>query len=530
MKNPLQRLRNLYAEFPSQFWVLVGGMFIDRLGGALMFPFFTLYLTRKFDIGMTQVGVIFGLFAISSVAGSMFGGAMTDRLGRKGMLIFGLVASATTALLMGIVNQIEIFMLVAVLVGALANAGGPAQEAMVADLLPEDKRAPGYGIMRVVANLAVTIGPVIGGFMAARSYLLLFVSDAIASLITAVVVYFAIQETMAPREAGEPQESLAQTFRGYASVLRDNAFTWFIVASILMVLVYMNMNTTLAVFLRDEHGVPEQGFGYILSMNATMVVLFQFPITRWINRYRPLIVMTVGTLLYAIGFAMYGFVTTFFLFLLAMAIITVGEMFVTPVSQAIVARLAPEDMRGRYMATYGFSWVIPSAIGPLMAGLVMDNFNPNWVWYGAGILGVVAALAYYWLELRVGDSRWSAVGRRVDVIQRLEEGQISAEEAVAQLEAIGEGSWAKLTAPEAQSSERRHVRIRVLDAGSGDMKTDLRLPMGLVQTLLFAEGYLSADLVRFDRQWLHEAISRTTTTNQPERLEDGSDHVEVSIE
>ena len=109
LRKPLERMQNTYAEYPRQFWVLILGMFIDRIGGALMFPFFTLYVTQKFDVGMTEVGLLFGVFSISSVVGSMFGGALTDRLGRKGMLIFGLVASALTSLLMGMVGSIELF-------------------------------------------------------------------------------------------------------------------------------------------------------------------------------------------------------------------------------------------------------------------------------------------------------------------------------------------------------------------------------------------------------------------------------------
>lgn len=526
----LTKIRKIYNEFPRQFWILVLGTFIDRLGGALMFPFFTLYLTKKFEIGMTEVGMIFGVFSISSVIGSMIGGAMTDRLGRKGMLIFGLVASATSALLMGLVNEIQLFLLVVILVGTLANAGGPAQEAMVADLLPENKRAEGFGILRVVANLSVTIGPMIGGFLAATSYLLLFASDAAASLITAVIAYFAIKETKAPQPEGEPQESMGETFRGYSKVLRDGAFTWFLVASLLMVLVYMNMNTTLAVYLRDVHGVAEQGFGYILSLNAAMVVLFQFSITRWTSKYRPLIIMTVGTVLYAIGFAMYGFVSTFVMFLMAMAIITIGEMLVTPVSQAIVARLAPDTMRGRYLAVYGFSWVIPFAVGPLLAGLVMDNLDPSWVWYACGIVGLVAALAYYQLEWRVGRSRWSAVDRRIEIIERLEKGEISASEASRQLDMVGEGKWAKLTAPEVVRTASRHLLIRVSDMESGLMKSELRIPLGVVNTVLYVGGQLSPDLEHFDPQELHEKITRSAEENRPEQLENGTDHVEISVE
>jgi MFS family permease len=359
--------------------------------------------------------------------------------------------------------------------------------------------------------------------------MLLFVSDAVTSLITAGIVYFVLKETHQPRQEGEAQESMAQTFRGYTVALRDTAFVWFLGASALMVLVYIQMNTTLAVYLRDVHGVNEVGFSYILSLNAAMVVLFQFWITRRITPYRPLIVMTVGTLLYAFGFAIYGFSSLYFMFLVAMAIITIGEMFVSPVGQAIVASLAPEDMRGRYMAVSGFSWVIPVAIGPLLAGLVMDNLDPKWVWYSAGILGVAAAGAFYLLEWRVGRSRWAAVEKRVEIIERLELGEISAEEASRQLEGIGEGSYARL-APPAPETGRRHLRIRVSDLATGAMKVDLRLPVGLVNTVLYAGGHLSADLEEYSPVDLRSLIAQSEDGAEARRLDKDDERMEVSIE
>ena len=91
---------------------------------------------------------------------------------------------------------------------------------------------------------------------------------------------------------------------------------------------------------------------------------------------------------------MYGFVATYPFFLVAMVIITIGEMIVSPTSTALVARLAPLEMRGRYMAVSGFSWIIPSAIGPLLAGLIMDNYDPRWLWYVCGILAAIATLGF----------------------------------------------------------------------------------------------------------------------------------------
>lgn len=524
-----QRFWSTYREYPNQFWVLVFGTFIDRLGGALLFPFFTLYLTSKFNIGMTQVGFIFGMFAISSFIGSMIGGALTDRIGRKSMLLFGLVMSALSSLLMGVVDVLALFFLVTLVVGILSDVGGPAQQAIVADLLPEKQRAEGYGILRITANLAVAIGPVIGGFLATQSYMFLFISDAVTSLITAVIVYFALKETRRAPTEGEPQQTMTQTFRGYLDVVKDNAFVWFLGASALMVLVYMQMNTTLAVYLRDVHGVTPQGFGYILSLNAAMVVLFQFPITRRINKYRPLIVMTVGTLLYALGFVMYGFVSLFFFFLVAMVIITIGEMLVSPVSQSIVANLAPEEMRGRYMAVYGFSWLVPIAIGPLLAGLVMDNANPDWVWYLAGIVGVLAAGGFYWLERQVRRSRFEAIDARLTIIQQLEEGEINAEQAGSLLEEVTEGAWARL-APPVEVAERRSLRIQVSDAASGTMKSDLHIPVGLVNTLLYGEGSISANLDSYDQDDLKELIAKSAADHSKQSMDAGDDQIEVSIE
>lgn len=388
----------LYREYPKTFWTLTLVTFIDRLGGALLFPFFALYLTNRFKVGMTQVGILFAVFSFSSFAGIMVGGALTDRLGRRSMLIFSLISTSVSSVLMGLVDSFPMFILLALIVGIFNESGGPAHQAMVADLLPEEKRAEGYGIIRVAFNLSVTIGPAIGGFLAARSYLSLFIADAIISLITAVLVYLYLPETKpAPHPDAKP-ESIGGTFRGYFLVFKDRVFLLFVGACMLMVFVYMNMNTTLGVYLRDTHQVPESGYGFILSLNAFMVVLFQFWTTRRIEKYPPMLMMALGTALYAIGFAMYGFVSLYVLFLLAMVIITIGEMIVSPVSQALVARLAPEDMRGRYMAVSGFSWGIPFALGPYLAGQIMDNTDQRLLWYAAGIIGVMAVSGFLMLH------------------------------------------------------------------------------------------------------------------------------------
>ncbi len=401
----LDRIKSLYHDYPRQFWLLIGSSFIDRLGGALLFPFFTLYVTRKFDIGMTQVGVLFGLFSLSAMVGGLLGGGLSDRLGRKGTLILGLVASAGSSVLLGLADDLNTFFLIALIAGVFSEAGGPARQAMVADLLPEDKRAEGFGILRIVFNLSVAIGPAIGGLLASRSYLLLFITDAVASTITALLVFFILKETRPKDEADSKPEPMSVTFKGYGRVLKDRIFMAFIFANILIGIVYVQMNSTLSVYLRDFHGIAEQQFGYIMSLNAAMVVVMQFGITRRIRSKPPMWMMALGCIFYAVGFGMYGFVSVYGLFLLAMAIITIGEMIVSPVGQAVVTMLAPEDMRGRYMAINGFTFGISFAVGPLLAGLAIDSGNPDLVWYSAFVLSLVSALAFLAMRRAAFDRR-----------------------------------------------------------------------------------------------------------------------------
>jgi MFS family permease len=282
-----KRVGEIYREYPRPFWTLVGITFIDRIGGALLYPFFALYITVKFDVGMTEVGVLFALFSLSTFVGQFIGGALTDRMGRRRILIFSLITSSFSSVLMGLVDSLPTFYLLALFVGVFAESGGPARQAMVADLLPEEQRAQGYGIMRVAFNLSVTIGPALGGFLIRSSYLYLFIADAVISSISAFLVWRTMPETKPEAAPGTEQESMVSTFQGYGIVIHDRIFMLFLAAAIVIGFVYVNMNTSLGVYLRDRHGIDEAGYGLLLSLNAAMVVLLQFPITRRIEKYTP---------------------------------------------------------------------------------------------------------------------------------------------------------------------------------------------------------------------------------------------------
>jgi MFS family permease len=396
----IDRLRSTYHDYPHNFWVLTGASFIDTIGSTAFRPFFALYVTQRFGVGMTEAGLLFAVFALSSFFGNILGGALADRFGRKSIMVFGLVMSALSSLLLGLASTLATVLVLVIMVGVLSDIAGPARQAAVADILPEQKRMEGFGVLRVSANLAWIVGPSLGGILAAQSFIWIFVVDCITSLIAAIIVLRSIPETRPSGPQVEDRDSIVQTFRGYGTVLHDKVYVAFLAVSALMNLVYIQMYTTLSVYLFDVHDVPANGYGYLMSMNAVIVVMYQIWLTRRLRLYRALPLMAVGTALYAIGFTMYGFVSAYLLFAIAMVVITFGEMFVIPTSNALAARLAPEDMRGRYMAIFGASWVVSAMVGPTAGGYILDNYNPDWLWYLCGILAVVAVAGFLLLDSR----------------------------------------------------------------------------------------------------------------------------------
>ncbi len=405
IQKQINKLKNMFNEFPRKFWVVVAVSFIDHVGGTMLFPFFSLYITQKFNVGMTEAGIVLGIFSLAGLVGQMIGGALTDKFGRRKLIIFGLVFSALSTLTLGLVKEYSVLIPLAVVIGLLSDVAGPAHGAMIADLLPEKKRQEGFGILRVVGNMAWIVGPTIGGFVAGKSFLALFVIDAIISCVVAFLFFMFIPETKPEAHANEPQEGIIKTFLGYGKVFANFAFIGFLLAIMLMGVVYQQMYNSLSVYLRDVHNIAPSGYGFLLTASAVVVILFQFSVTRYIKVKPPFKIMAYGTLFYMLGFSMFGLVNAYWLFVAAIVVVTMGEMLVVPTSQFLATNFAPEDMRGRYMGVFGMSWAIPATIGPTLAGLVIDNLNPDLLWYIGGALCGVSALSFFALHFVLGKQK-----------------------------------------------------------------------------------------------------------------------------
>ena len=398
----IRKIRNIYNEFPGQFWLLAGASLIDLIGAYLIFPFFSLYFTDKYGVSLTQVGFVFATWALAGVIGQALGGVLADKIGRKVMVIVGLIFSALTSLAMIYINNYDLIYITAAIGGLFANSAAPARQAMVADLLPEEQLSEGYSIMSVIEKAAMAIGPALGGLLASVSFVALFYIDVISSGIAAIIIFFFLMETqkhaVAQKNAGQ---SIGQIFHGYTKILRDKLLLAVLFLMGFVIFADEQLYFSIPVFMRDTHNMPAYYYGSIMGISSILAAVVQYPLTRKLRKFSFLMIMAVGGILYALGYGMFSFITGYPLFLIAFMIISIGSMIFYPASQAIIGMLAPEDMRGRYMAISGISWSVQIMIAPLLGGFLLDTFDANAIWYIAAIGCIIATIGNLILKARL---------------------------------------------------------------------------------------------------------------------------------
>ncbi len=387
----LDRVRQYTAGYPRQFWLLFWGMLISAAGGSMIWPFLTIYMRRRLDIPLTTVTLLFTLNSAAGLATTTVAGPVADRFGRRGVMVLSLAANSATMLAMSAAGTLQAWVVLMAISGAFGPLYRVGGNSMVADLIEPERRTSAYALLRMSNNLGVAIGPSVGGFVTATSYALAFYIAAGASAIFTLLVLFFVAETVPQKQAisGQPP-----TDGGYGQVLRDRPFLAFCGVYTLAVMAHVLMMVLLPVYAKENFGVPENQYGFIMATNAAMVVLFQYATTRITERYHHLPVLAVGSLFLALGTGSVAFGWNFPTFLASMVILTIGEMIVIPTSTALTANLAPPTMRGRYMSIYGLTWGIGFGIGPVIGGFLNDTLAPVAIWYGGLAMGLVGALGF----------------------------------------------------------------------------------------------------------------------------------------
>jgi MFS family permease len=365
-------------------------------GFSICIPFLALYLHQDRGLSMTLVGLIILGAGLCSAVTQAFGGALSDRFGRRPILIMASSISiflySGLAVLIGISAPVWAIAIAYVAGRAMLTIARPVISAMVADFTSKEKLTEAYGILRIGGNMGWAFGPALGGYLATfLPYGWLFGIAALACAVVFLIVFFFVHDSShwVSRSAG---------LRDVLPPAEDRVFLAFIALSVLLFIAMGQMASTLSIFTVDMIGFSKAQFGLLLTLNGLIVIFFQYPMTLALRRVAKFRALILGSLLYVFGYLSLGWITQFGWALVAMAVITGGEIIHAPVSLSVIAELSPEDQRGRYMGLFGLSQTMGIAIGPLVGGLLLDAFplNPELVWAPIASIALIAALGYYW--------------------------------------------------------------------------------------------------------------------------------------
>jgi MFS family permease len=369
---------------PGPAWVLFAGTFINR-SGSFVLPFLVLYLTSA-GYPIAIAGAVTAAYGAGGLAASLAGGLIADRFGRRNAIALSMFSSAAAMVGLGLVRPLPAIAAFAVLAGATSEAYRPASAALLADLVPEQRRVTAYALYRFAINLGFAIGPAAAGFLASRSFLFLFIGDAATSVVFGVLALLALPH-------GNRQTATANApAPGYRAALRDPVLLMFCASVLALAFVFLQSATGFALAVRDD-GFSTQTYGVLLAANGLLIVLCELPITSVTQRLAPVPVMMTGILLLGLGFASLALARSVPLLLLAVVVWTAGEMIQSPVSGAYLANLSPANLRGRYAGIFGLMWALAAILAPSVGGLLFA-LAPHGVvlWAVCALLSVVAAL------------------------------------------------------------------------------------------------------------------------------------------
>ncbi len=394
-----RRWRRALRGYPAQFWLMFWGMLLATLGASMIWPYLLIYASQRLQAPLAQVGSLFTINAVMGLLAALLAGPVVDTWGRKGVLVVSLFGAGAVYFALGWATRWWQFALLMAFWGLFSPLYRVGGDAMLADLVAPARRPEAYALLRMANNLGVAVGPAVGGFLAATSYHLAFYAAAGGFAFYAWLLLFAARETLPGRRALS-WRAVRQAALEYLHVAADDALRGMLLAYLLAVMAAALMWIFLSLYLKTRFGILESQFGWLATTNATLVVLFQFAVTRRAEALGSLRVMAAGAALYGLGVGSMALGRTFGHFWLSMVVFTVGEMLLVPTASAYVANLAPPQRRGRYMAALGLVWNLASGLVTPLGGWLSDHLTPIAPWVAALVLGLTSAGLFLYQEGR----------------------------------------------------------------------------------------------------------------------------------
>lgn len=388
----------------------------------MFFPFLAIYFTDSF--GKSTAGLLLILSQVVSCAANLLGGYYADKYGRKRMMVLSALAqgAAFTVFAFSSSPWLDSALLGFVCFTVVSMFGAvywPASQAMIADVVEEKDRSDVFAIFYTSTNIAVVIGPIIGGIFFADYRFALLLMAGVLNLVLGIVLHYKITETAPVSKMEESGQAsnwisvLGDQLKDYKVIMNDRIFLLFIIAGVLVGQTFMQLDLLFPVYINEvvtdqpllQFGnwsyVVEstQAFGLVLAENGLLVAIFTITVTRWMSKYKERNVFIISSFIYAASVLLFSQTSWIWGLLLAMLVFTLAELMTAGIQQGFISELAPADKRGKYYAAASLRYTFSKMIAPL--SIPMSAWvGYTWTFFFISLLAILSGVIYYRLFVK----------------------------------------------------------------------------------------------------------------------------------
>jgi predicted MFS family arabinose efflux permease len=385
--------KNAYGGLSKEVWLLALTQFINRSGTMVVF-FLSVYLKEELHFSLTRVGIAMALFGAGSVLGVFIGGRLADKMGPYKVMRWSLLSGGFMFI---IVSQLENFYALYAglfLLSTIADIFRPANMAAVFHYSTPATYTRSVTLNRLAINLGFSLGPALGGFLAAISYKLIFIADGVTCISASLLIVFFLKEKIVKsKEDSASQSAQAQ------SPWKDKVYLLFLPLSVIYAMTFFQFFSTMQLYYKEVEHLTEWQIGGLLALNGLLVAAIEmimiFKIEKKTSMYN---FIAIGASLLVLSYVLLVFVSGWWWMIALTIIISFSEMFAMPFMNALMNARASAASKGQYASLYGMSWSAGQILIPLLATQTIQWLGYTALWVVLAILASMVVVGIKQLE------------------------------------------------------------------------------------------------------------------------------------
>ena len=398
MSQLLKMYLDAYRGLSRASWMLAIVMLINRTG-SMVLPFLGVYMIDHLKFSLAESGFVLSFFGLGSVAGSFVGGYLTDKIGEYSVQTFSLFTSVLLFCLLPAFTTVASLSAMIFVQSFVSDLFRPANSVAITKYAKAENITRAFSLNRMAVNLGFSMGPAIGGILAAISYNFLFYTNAAAALIAGItyVLFFKRRHQIFKRKQAA-KKLLSQTSEPTVkkSAYFDGRFVVFCLLCASFSICFFQLLNTLPLFYKEAVKLDQKTIGLLLGYSGLVVVLLEMILVNIAERKLSIMAtMVIGSVLCAVSYGMLGFNHSITILFASITFLSCGEILILPFMATITAISSGSNNKGSYMGMNGMSVAIAFIVSPLLGSKMAVQYGFNTLWIGTAVILLLTAVGFY---------------------------------------------------------------------------------------------------------------------------------------